>query len=175
MNKIVATIVLILVLALGLLVWFSRLSESNTVSSASVSHAGGSLPDLGGERLSAKETIFDFGVISMANGKVGHVFEVSNLTDDDTVLSVVETSCMCTIAFIETASGKSGPFGMPGHGGSFARANQTIGAGQFVNIRVVYDPNAHGPAGIGQIERFIDLTEANGITLRLAIRAMVTP
>jgi hypothetical protein len=64
---------------------------------------------------------------------------------------------------------------MPGHGGPVGRANEIIKAGQSLNIKVVYDPNAHGPAGVGAIDRFIELTEENGGKTQLEIKAVVTP
>ena len=54
-------------------------------------------------------------------------------------------------------------------------ANEIIKAGESRKIRVVYDPNAHGPAGVGQIDRFIELTDSNGAKLQLEIKANVTP
>jgi hypothetical protein len=64
---------------------------------------------------------------------------------------------------------------MPGHGGPVARANETIGAGETRTIRVVFDPNAHGPAGVGPIVRQIALSDATGGALLLEIRANVRP
>ena len=82
---------------------------------------------------------------------------------------------MCTIAYTENAGREKGPFGMPGHGGQVAKANEVIKTGESLDVRVVYDPNAHGPAGVGSVDRFVDLTEANGGTTRLEIKAVVTP
>ena len=63
---------------------------------------------------------------------------------------------------------------MPGMG--FApKANMLVKAGETRNIDVVYDPNAHGPAGVGFIDRFVNLTDTNGGTLQLEIKAVVTP
>jgi hypothetical protein len=125
--------------------------------------------------LSASEILYDFGTISMANGKVEKVFKITNPTDKDVLLSSVVTSCMCTTAYIKNSDGEKGPFGMPGHGGPVAKANEVIRAGESRDIRIVYDPNAHGPAGVGLIDRFIDLTEANGGMMRFEIKAIVTP
>ena len=83
---------------------------------------------------------------------------------------------MCTVAYIESEDGEKGPFGMPGHSGPVAtRTNEVIKAGESLDIKVVYDPNAHGPAGVGSIIREIYLTDNAGRILTLNIKAMVTP
>ncbi len=110
----------------------------------------------------------------MAKGNVTHTFAVTNPTDKDILVKELVTSCMCTAAYIVEGNSKIGPFGMTGMG--FApKANMLIKAGETRNIDVVYDPNAHGPAGVGSIERFVNLTDANGGTLELEIKALVTP
>jgi len=81
---------------------------------------------------------------------------------------------MCTTAFLQSTDREKGPFGMEGMG-FFAPANEVIEPGESRAVRVVYDPNAHGPAGVGAIDRFIYLTDPSGGELRFEIRAMVTP
>lgn len=125
--------------------------------------------------LAAAETLYDFGTISMANGNVDKVFEVTNPTDNDIILSSLTTSCMCTTAYIVKGDVRRGPFGMSGHGGPVARANEVIPAGGKLAIDVVYDPNAHGPAGVGEIDRFVYLVDETGGQLELEIKANVTP
>ena len=63
---------------------------------------------------------------------------------------------------------------MPGMG-FVPPANEVIKAGEIRAIRVVYDPNAHGPAGVGQIDRFVELTDSSGGAIQLEIKALVTP
>ena len=125
--------------------------------------------------LSSSEKLYDFGMISMANNKVSHIFKISNPTNKDIKVDSLGTSCMCTAAFIINKDGsKKGPFGMPGMG-SVPPANEVIKAGDSLEVEAVYDPNAHGPAGVGTIDRFIDLAEEGGAVLRLEIKANVTP
>jgi hypothetical protein len=82
---------------------------------------------------------------------------------------------MCTTAFIVESDGSTkGPFGMAGMGGITA-TNETISSGESRIIRVVYNPNAHGPAGVGQIDRFITATDSSGGSVRYEIQALVTP
>ena len=125
--------------------------------------------------LVASETLYDFGTISMKNGDVTKDFIFANPTSADIVVRGVETSCMCTSALLVRPDGSSkGPFSMPGMG-SLTRTNDTIKAGESRTLRVIYDPNAHGPAGVGQINRFVTVTDASGDTIRFEIKALVTP
>lgn len=125
--------------------------------------------------LVAPETFYDFGTISMKDGNVTKEFQVSNPTSAAVKVSTVVTSCMCTKAFIVGATGTvKGPFGMPGMG-YVPPANELIPGGETRIIKVVYDPNAHGPAGVGRIDRFITLTDDSGNVLRFEIVANVTP
>lgn len=124
--------------------------------------------------LSALERSFDFGTISMKDGNVAHAFSVANATDKDITIERLSTSCMCTTAYIVAGASRSGPFGMAGMG-SGTRANDLFRAGETKIIEVVYDPNAHGPAGVGPMERFIHLTDASGGVLQLRITGRVRP
>lgn len=111
----------------------------------------------------------------MANGNVEKLFKVTNSTDGDIILKSLTTSCMCTTAYIEQDGARKGPFGMPGHGRPVPAANEVIPAGGTINIVAVFDPAAHGPAGVGRIDRFIYLKENSGAVLELEIKANVTP
>jgi len=169
-NTVSITAVALLVL-IGLFVWGYSGKQGTT---ASVQGVGGATATASG--LIASEIIYDFGTISMKDGNVAKEFEISNPTDQDITVSTVLTSCMCTTAFLVLPDGNvKGPFGMAGHGGAVPPANDVIRAGENRIIRVVYDPNAHGPAGVGQIERFVMLTDASGGTIELEIKALVTP
>lgn len=164
-------IVFIFVLLFGL----GYLDKSPDDVATSVFEAGGSHPARTGSALTASETVYDFGTIRMKDGDVTKDFTVTNTTDKDVMLGTLVTSCMCTRASIVRADGTTkGPFGMPGMG-RVPPANELIKAGESRSIRIVYDPNAHGPAGVGQIDRFAELEDGNGGKLQLEIKALVTP
>ena len=84
---------------------------------------------------------------------------------------------MCTVAYLETVDGdaEKGPFSMVGHGGTVPKANEIIKPGESRKIRVVFDPNAHGPAGVGIINRVVTLEDSLGRVLEFQIKAVVTP
>lgn len=170
-SKTIGIISVVLLIFFGLFIW-GYSGKGGT--SASIQGAPGAASTTKGS-LTAKDVLYDFGTISMKNGNVTKEFTVTNPTDSDIFVSTVLTSCMCTSAFIVLSDGSiKGPFKMPGMG-YVPPANELIKAGESRIIRVVYDPNAHGPAGVGRIDRFITLTDANGGTLQLEIQALVTP
>ncbi len=165
MNKnMVATIALIALAIVGLM-WWGSANDMPAHSQPAVNMKSA---------LSALQKTFDFGVISMKNGNVDHVFKIANPTDKDVLIERLSTSCMCTTAYIIEGASRTGPFGMPGMGYG-SKASKLFRAGGTMDIDVVFDPNAHGPAGIGPMERTIDLTDANGGVLQLQIKALVRP
>jgi len=171
MSKTAITIFATIFVIVGLFIW-GYAGRAGTA--ASVQGASGAASNAK-SALTAPQTFYDFGTIRMENGNVTKEFTVTNPTDKDITVSTVLTSCMCTTAFIVGADDKlKGPFSMPGMG-YVPPANETIKPGESRIIRVVYDPNAHGPAGVGQIDRFVTLTDASGGTLQFEIKALVTP
>ena len=166
MKKTIITTLLIILGLIGLIWWGSK--SQNSVESTIVKS---------GEKSSllALETVYDFGTISMKDGDVTKDFTVTNNTDKDIFIPRLVTSCMCTNALIVREDGTTnGPFGMEGMG-YVPPANETIAAGKSITVRAIYDPNAHGPAGVGIIDRFITLTDQSGSDLQLEIKAVVTP
>lgn len=162
------SIVCFVIIGLFVLGYFSKATSPASVQSTSGSNASSTA-------LTASETLYDFGTISMKNGNVSKEFQIFNSTDTEILLSTILTSCMCTSAYITDSNGvEKGPFKMSGMG-YVPPANEIIKAGESRIIRVVYDPNAHGPAGVGRIDRFIYLTDSLGGKLELEIKALVTP
>jgi len=63
---------------------------------------------------------------------------------------------------------------MPGHT-AIPNLSVQIEPGQTAEVEAVFDPAAHGPAGVGVIERQVTL-ELNGQSpLQLSFKAVVTP
>lgn len=165
---------MVIILGVAGLVWWSKSVDSGTLNSGSGTSSSSEIIASGAGMLSAEETFYNFGKISMKDGNVSKTFKVWNKSSGDVNLESVTTSCMCTVAYVVNAGGKQGPFGMPGHG-SVPKVNEVIKAGESRDIEVVYDPNAHGPAGVGMIDRFVYLVDENGQKLELEIKANVTP
>ncbi|MBI4194371.1 MAG: DUF1573 domain-containing protein [Betaproteobacteria bacterium] len=124
--------------------------------------------------LQSSEPYFDFGNISMAAGKVSHSFRIRNTGDSAITVTKLYTSCMCTTATLITPAGRKGPFGMPGHGFN-PGISQTVAPGGNAQVEVVFDPAAHGPAGIGPTERVVTVQISESAPLELRFAAMVKP
>ena len=167
MKKINSTIyfAVMAVTAIGLLIWIA--------SPDNVSDDAGNV--VSASNLILDETFFDFGNISMAAGIVSHEFKVKNEGDNEVVINQIYTSCMCTSAIFFNGETKFGPFGMAGHG-LIPKFNGKIGVGEEAIIKVDFDPAAHGPAGVGPIERAVYLIQKNNDQpLEIRFRAVVTP
>jgi hypothetical protein len=184
MNKIMIGVI-VSVFVLGGLVWFARpsaqegggarIARSNSPSNSCVSAGGNDRQSAGERALTVEESdSCDFGTISMAKGVVKHEFKIKNTSNKGVVVNKMYTSCMCTTATFMIANQRFGPYGMPGHG-FIPRIGKTIDPGQEAVVQVVFDPAAHGPAGVGKIERTIIIETNDGRPLELGFAAKVTP
>ena len=117
---------------------------------------------------------FDFGRVPMSGGKVSHRYSIRNSGNVPLTITKMYTSCMCTTATLVTRSGEAGPVGMPGHG-SIPTLNERLAPGEAAQVNVVFDPAAHGPAGIGLNERSVTIRNDAGRSLELSFTAMVKP
>lgn len=124
--------------------------------------------------LSAREANFNFGSISMAGGKVTHGYWIKNAGTEPIIIRKLYTSCMCTTAALVKGGKKSDPYGMPGHG-FIPSISVPINPKEEAMVEVVFDPAAHGPSGIGPIDRVVTVENSGGRPLELAFRANVTP
>lgn len=125
-------------------------------------------------KITATETFYDFGTVSMAKGLVSHKFELANSDSVSATITKLYSSCMCTEGKLEIAGQSWGPFGMPGHD-AIPSIAAVIAPGQSGEIEVIFDPAAHGPAGVGKIERVVT-AELNGqSSLNFNFSANVTP
>ena len=123
--------------------------------------------------LSADETYFDFGTVSMSKGKISHDFKIRNTSTNPATIKKVYTSCMCTSAILKMGDEQMGPYGMIGHG-AIPTINKMMAVGEEATISVVFDPNAHGPAGVGLIQRTVTV-ENDGKPIEFSFKVIVTP
>ncbi|MBI2634021.1 MAG: DUF1573 domain-containing protein [Parcubacteria group bacterium] len=164
------------ILSYGLIVALIALVAVFLWQGLNFSSRGRNPDQLANASLTPEETAFDFGTVSMAKGKVNHMFRVTNTGASTVNLQEMSTSCMCTEAeMIMGDSRKMGPFGMPGHGGPMNFLNEDIPPGESFVVNVMFDPAAHGPAGVGPVIREIYLGNYEKPLLTLEIRANVTP
>lgn len=152
------------ILILGGLVWIAQPDGQNTAPIT---------PSSNGSITVEGVNNYDFGSISMAAGKVKHQFKIKNTSAQAVTISKMYTSCMCTTATLTTGGKQFGPFGMPGHG-AIPKINQTINPNEEATVEVVFDPAAHGPAGVGRIQRSVTVENNAGRPVGLMFAAMVT-
>jgi len=167
MNNIKETLVIvgITILAFAGIVWVATPS-AKTPAEASISQSASTV-------FTGAETKFDFGTISMAAGKVTHLFKFKNTSADAVVITTTYTSCMCTAATLIIDGVRKGPFGMLGHG-FLPKLNESVAGGAEIQVEVVFDPAAHGPAGIGPIARTVTVETSSGVA-EMNFSAVVTP
>ena len=124
--------------------------------------------------LAAGESAFDFGAISMAAGNVSHRFWFKNESAASVLIRRIYTSCMCTTATLAKGARIVGRYGMPGHG-PLPDVNETLAPGEAAYVDVVFDPAAHGPAGLGRTQRVVTIEPGAGEPLQLGFTAEVRP
>ena len=168
MSKKTIYIVIILLAIVGLLFWFGR-PDGQEVTDGSVSG-----DNTATEALLPTVSAYDFGTISMAKGVVKYDYEIENTLAIPVTITKLYTSCMCTKANLITRTGTKGPFGMPGHGLSVPTISEIVEPGDKFTVEAIFDPAAHGPSGIGRIERAVVLETSEG-NLELNFSANVTP
>lgn len=124
--------------------------------------------------LTAREANFDFGTISMAAGNVSHRYWFTNDGNAPVLVRRIHTSCMCTTAKLVKSLRVIGTYGMAGHGPQ-PDVNESFAPGETAYVDVVFDPAAHGPAGLGRTERVVNVETDAGQRLQLAFVVNVRP
>lgn len=120
--------------------------------------------------MSVMKNDWNFGEISMKDGNVTHNFELKNEGTEPVVIRKIFTSCMCTTALITDASGKEyGEFGMPGHGLP-SQTDVKIAPGKTITVEAIFNPAAHGPAGVGLARRSIYLETNSSVSPKVEVR-----
>jgi hypothetical protein len=125
-------------------------------------------------RLVAEQMKFSFGPISMARGKVTHRYPIKNTGTEPLLIRKMYTSCMCTTVALVKNGRTSDAYGMPGHT-PIPTINVPLNPKEEAFVEVVFDPAAHGPAGVGPIERVVTLENNAGRPLELEFAALVSP
>ncbi len=123
---------------------------------------------------SAENLTYDFGKISMAAGTVSQTFKFKNSAETAAKITKVYTSCMCTSALLKFGSEKMGPYGMAGHG-FVPPVNKDVNAGEEFEVEIIFDPAAHGPAGVGPISRTVYVENSVGKPVLINFSAYVKP
>ncbi|MBI5412274.1 DUF1573 domain-containing protein [Candidatus Peregrinibacteria bacterium] len=166
MNKTNVTVVIIIILVMSGIIWFTQ-PDSKKNDPVSVSSGGTLIAD--------GDSSYDFGTISMAKGKVSYIFKIKNTGTEAVTVRKLYTSCMCTTASLIIAGGQQfGPYGMPSM--SFIpEIDQVMSPAEEGTVEVIFDPAAHGPAGVGKIQRTVTVENNAENPVLFSFSAFVTP
>ncbi len=174
MNKTIIGIILG-VLVIGGLIWIARPASPELQRGESDEQSNNAVSATSDGALTVEEANnYDFGTISMAKGIVKHSFKIKNTGSQAVTINKIYTSCMCTTASLMVGGKQFGPIGMPGHG-AIPRIDQAINPGEEADVEVIFDPAAHGPAGVGRIQRVVTIENNIGQPVELSFSAVVTP
>lgn len=96
---------------------------------------------------------FDWGKIQMNGGNVNKEFIIKNTGTDVLKLSNIKTSCHCTKAQVMINGQTSPYFGMV----SVSSWIGEVSPGSQATLNVIFDPAYHGTAGVGPINRLVNV------------------
>lgn len=166
-NKTIIIAIVLILAVVGLMIWATKGGVGNKATiSDPLTYTG---------ELSFSEPFYDFGDVSIKGGNVSHEFILSNDSLEAVKIGDVWTSCMCTEVFLSIDNkGRKGPFGMPGHSLT-KKANLIVSPGEKLIVRAEFDPAAHGPTGIGMVEREVYLKVGKEDPVILGFTVVVTP
>lgn len=119
---------------------------------------------------------YNFGTVSQAEGIVSTTFTIKNTGGSDLIIDNMDSSCMCTTASL-IYKGQEGPkFGMSMHGGNPKDYSLTIPPGDSAQLKVYYDPMAHGKQKKPEIKviREITIISNDPIDFQKKVRIEVT-
>lgn len=170
-NKILIFTLVMIALALAVAIMAAK---PGTAPRPSVSAASPSSVTPAPGPLAAREASFDFGSISMAAGNVTHRYWFRNESTAPVLIRRIYTSCMCTTATLVKGARVINRYGMPGHG-PVPSVNETLAPGEAAYVEAVFDPAAHGPAGLGPTQRVVTIESDAGRPLELHFTANVRP
>lgn len=139
-----------------------------------LSKPGGQVSQNTGGKKAVLNQTYNFGKVSMAAGKVNYVYSLKNTLGKEIKMEKIYTSCMCTEAILRHDNDTHGPFGMSGHGMA-PNLDETIAPDEEFAIEAIFDPAAHGPAGVGKVERIVFLELEGSEQIQLKFTAEVTP
>ncbi len=147
MSLIIGTIVLVG----GLAFWMTKTSSGDGGGDRFVSNT----PI---EKLEANPSgVMDLGDMAYRGGIVSKSFDVKNTSDKEINLKKITTSCMCTKAKFIVDGRESKFYGMEMNGDLNPLIDYKLPAGATAKVVFDFDPAAHGPQGIGPIDRAITL------------------
>lgn len=119
-----------------------------------------------------EKTTHNWDKIDMADGKVEAQFTIESTGNHPLKLYDVKTSCMCTEAQLISDNQTSPTFDM------HSKSNYVLelAKGKSAQLKVVFDPEYHGPSGVGPITRQVEVStnDQDNSKLTFLLTATVT-
>lgn len=149
----------IIAFIVGTIILIGGLAFLMTKSSGGGSGRDSLVPNIQAVNLEASPSgIMNLGQISYGGGKVTRSFDIKNTSDKTIKLRKITTSCMCTVAKVKIGNKETKSFGMEMNGDLNPLIDLDLPAGETAEAAFTFDPTAHGPSGIGVIDRQITLS-----------------
>lgn len=114
--------------------------------------------------INASPQSIDIGKVGYGGGIVSKTYEITNTTGNAVKLRKIVTSCMCTKARVLFGDKTTKFYAMEMNGDKNPIIDYDFPAGATAKVEFNFDPAAHGPAGIGLIDRVITLYFDSGYT-----------
>ena len=97
----------------------------------------------------------DLGKVPYRGGIISKSFDIKNTSTSAIKLRKITTSCMCTVAKVKLGNKETKFYGMEMNGDLNPLLDFDLPAGETAQVIFEFDPAAHGPQGIGAVDRVI--------------------
>lgn len=144
-KKFVIGIIVFVLVVFGFAIVFAGKGSSKAVVEKTI-----------GAKIEIDHASKDLGNINYNGGLVTQSFPVKNVGTKDLEIANMATSCMCTNAYFKDENGKSEEFGMKGMTNP-SDWKGIIKPGETAEVVAVFDPQYHGPQGVGPISRTVSM------------------
>lgn len=144
-KKFVIGIIVFILLIFGLAIAFAGKGSQKAIVEKTL-----------GAKIEIDHSSKELGNMEYDKGIVIHSFPVKNIGTKDLEIANMVTSCMCTNVYLKDKSGKSAEFGMKGMT-SPSDWKGIIKPGEKAEIVAAFDPQYHGPQGVGPISRTVSM------------------
>jgi hypothetical protein len=152
-KYIIGTLLVLAAIIIGVAVLASKPTSGNTGS------IGGDrfINNVVAQGISAAPESIDIGKVAYRGGIVSKEYEIKNTTGAAMKLRKIITSCACTKARVVIGDKSTKFYSMEMSGDKNPIIDYDFPAGATAKVEFQFDPTAHGPAGIGLIDRVITL------------------
>ncbi|MFH1187219.1 MAG: DUF1573 domain-containing protein [Candidatus Levyibacteriota bacterium] len=144
-KKFIIGIVAFVILIFGFAIVFAGKGSSKAVIEKTV-----------GAKIEIDYSSKNLGDIIYEKGTVPHSFPIKNIGSKDLEIANMTTSCMCTQVYFKGKSEESSKYGMKGMSAP-SDWKGVLKPEESAEIIIEYDPQYHGPQGLGPISRTVSM------------------